>query len=341
MIQFNSVNGLANAPLAQKQQAIQDGSFKIGNKTYNVDVTNQEVISRPSMFASCLGGLFSSNTPDPNLVTITQNLFFDPNQRPVDIANLIQTKLTTQNAQDLSLIVGQPAVANMLNDAANYYGFNDRANLSMQNLDGVFDELLNLDNRMATLRNNHVTNTLLPNIQNNQFANTILNQNDYGGQNYNTTHEKAAAWIVSKSNSIGKGNDFAQEVQRISDIIQANMNTDLTNINNIEQLHETILGDAADRLASFRRPEMVGTAPNHNGYTSNSIGHQLLSQHLGQLGNPPEPKAIFGIVTGDHGFVDGNGRLARVAYAIAALQNNANNFAAPDLAAEKLLHGLP
>ncbi|MHC8306053.1 hypothetical protein [Pseudomonas sp. PB3P13] len=138
--------------------------------------------------------------------------------------------------------------------------------------------------------------------------------------------DRATAWIVSASNSQNESTAIRAVLREFSA-----SNAALTDPATYKELHRRLAPQAIDRYRS-PHPDVR--------YPSNITGAAMLEKHLADIDPAHEHfgKHLIGSFLGYHAFSDGNGRLARAAYAITELRKG--RFNALDRATENLLSGL-
>ena len=161
---------------------------------------------------------------------------------------------------------------------------------------------------------------------------------EYGAKEGDSEAMKASRWVNNASNST-KGNEA--EIKIVAKIIEeAIKKTKLTDSAHLATLNKVL---ANKKTADYRAIVMSSPLP------SSPAGARLLNVALQdiskkKIGDPGMaaadlPGYLLGALVRCHGFVDGNGRTARVAYAVAMLQGGLP-FKAVTSKGEKALHGL-
>ncbi|WP_199065699.1 hypothetical protein [Chitinimonas sp. BJB300] len=156
-----------------------------------------------------------------------------------------------------------------------------------------------------------------------------LDEAEYNPTGLTDNTDRAAAWILKASNSSNERDNFIALLREYT-----SNGKDLTNISVLKELHQRLVPDLGGR--EYRGPSIAGGA-----LPSSITGVAMLEQHLEKLNqdDPQLGKQLLGAVIGYHGFIDGNGWMGRVLYALTELR--AGQFAPLAVPTEKALHGLP
>ncbi|GIW70960.1 MAG: hypothetical protein KatS3mg102_0502 [Planctomycetota bacterium] len=157
---------------------------------------------------------------------------------------------------------------------------------------------------------------------------------DFGAEESDSEFVKASKWINHASTTTrGK----AGEIEAVAKILEeAAKKTELDSLQHLQTLNKVLVNK---KKADPYRPIVLGSP-----LPSSVAGERLLELALQRIkGKPPEPNLacyLLGAIVRCHGFVDGNGRTARAAYALALLKARGGKFEAISVKGENELHHL-
>ena len=166
----------------------------------------------------------------------------------------------------------------------------------------------------------------------------VLDPASYGVVAGDSDAVKASKWVNFASNTT-KGNvaEIAMVARILEEAARKSKLNDAATYNTLNKVLVNSKAPAAPRpiVGDSKLPSSLGGASLFDAYM-----RDLATKTLGTPGAAWQDVAgyLFGTLIRCHGFVDGNGRTARAAYAIALLQGKVP-FQAPALAAENQLTG--
>lgn len=237
---------------------------------------------------------------------------------------VLQTHLMkTQEAKELAEVVGWEKLNKMIKDSITLdYEGNPINKISFRKLENEVatrSYVLKNDRR----RINDISNFLDEKLTFSDQLEKIINVEDISGSSH---VNKAANWIVSKSTS------NANDAKHVTSLLSKYIDKDISDFNVLNQLHNEIY-----RLkpgANLRHYRGFGDQIFPHMESSKTILPYYLTRTKNV--NGVDPLLIYSTLIEIHPFSDGNGRVARSAYALAYI-NKHKRFQALTSSSEKIL----
>ena len=169
---------------------------------------------------------------------------------------------------------------------------------------------------------------------------------DYGAKETDSNLEKATHYIMTSSASLAQSannpNAPVNAVKVNAALLAASTTMDVRNESTLRYLHHQLVNQAG--LEPTRNPSLEVIYPSSGG--SGFLIEKTFNLARGMIVPAQHDLRwfdlacfLFGAVVRSHGFVDGNGRVGRGAYAVAMLASGLP-FVAPKASAETLLTGM-
>ena len=240
--------------------------------------------------------------------------------------SLAEIALKSDSARQLGNIVDSTVVEQLIRrHAQTFYLGNLRLFPDAGEFADVLSSVMKVDYNNLTAMRTYQTGLLTKDLGKMPYHG-IADELRFNSAGMTENTERATAWILSASNS----HNESATIRAVLRDFSAN-NKALTDPATYKELHRRLAPQATD---VYRRPHADVR------YPSNITGAAMLEKHLADIdaGHEHFGKHLIGSFLGYHAFSDGNGRLARAAYAITELRKG--RFNALDRATENLLSGL-
>ncbi|MHC8407272.1 hypothetical protein [Pseudomonas sp. TMB3-21] len=240
--------------------------------------------------------------------------------------SLADIALNSDSARQLGNVVDPTVVEQLIRrHAQTYYLDNLRQFPEATELADVLSSTMKVEYNNLTAMRAHQTDLLTRDLGKMPYHG-IADEIRFNSTGLTENTDRATAWILSASNSQNESAAIRAVLQEFSASNRA-----LTDPATYKELHRRLAPQATD---SYRSPRAEVR------YPSNITGAAMLEKHLAGIDAAHEHfgKHLIGSFLGYHAFSDGNGRLARAAYAITELRKG--RFNALDRATENLLSGL-
>ncbi|MCP1445855.1 hypothetical protein J3D54_004987 [Pseudomonas sp. GGS8] len=207
-------------------------------------------------------------------------------------------------------------------DAADTLVKHEAQKWSLSSLYPYKDNPLELPNRIEGLLELEVKNINFMNAHQDALLkldlgkppyNGVLEESAFNPRGLTDNVDRAAAWIAKSSNS-------KNDVEGLKTLLgeYAASRQSLSDLAVVKEIHKKVLPTPS---ATYRGPVL------HAPYPGTVSGTHLLEKHLEKLDPSSEHfnKQLFAALVGYHSFADGNGRTARLAYAISELRKGRFN----------------
>jgi hypothetical protein len=155
-----------------------------------------------------------------------------------------------------------------------------------------------------------------------------LDPSSYGATAQDDPLTKAAKWINSASNSARSSGTQVSETRAMLGDLQ-NKGVAFDSMNGLQEINSRVRGGvpAGSTSGRLRAPDAPYTS--YAGTGAKVLENGLSWAEMAKAGNVPAGQRgafVLGAVLRSHGFEDGNGRTARIAYALGQLQENPKKF---------------
>ncbi|MFL1499643.1 VopS family T3SS effector adenosine monophosphate-protein transferase [Pseudomonas sp. O64] len=241
---------------------------------------------------------------------------------------LAEALVNTASGQALEALVGPSVTRALVNKQLPFASLESlRTSGSSASVVGGLEPILMVELKNLGLAQQHQQSVLQQDLGSAPY-NSVLSESFYNPKGYTEDVDRAAAWILKASTS--GGNEWENFTALLREY--RSNGKDLTDATVLKELHQRLVPDI-DR--SYRGPAISGGR-----LLSSITGAAMLDQHLKTLDKDHEQvgKQLFAAVVGFHGFIDGNGRMGRLLYALTELR--AQQFTPMAVETENLLSGL-
>lgn len=260
---------------------------------------------------------------------------------PPDREKLITSLLASEGGVTLQQLLGTPRARDNIGLILDRNLYGAWTDLSPTEVLTITNRLLQIENtniRTAQSRLTDLARELNAGTLRQITMGNILAPAEYGVEAGDSDTLKAAKWIHNASNSVRAKSPEIVHLARILEV--ARVQTVLSNTEHLKVLNHLLVNDEIPET----RPIVPGS-PIASSVAGQWLMQQAISElarkNLGDEGRAWEDVAgyLFGALIRSHGFVDGNGRTARTAYALALLQGGVP-FHGMTIRGEALLDGL-